>query len=49
MSENVFGCKVTGWKSIQIYALMRLVDNKKTLGEMREEKMKELGMIENGQ
>lgn len=49
MSANVFGCKVTGWKAIQIYALMRLVDNKKTLGEMREEKMKKLGMIENGQ
>lgn len=45
MSANVFGCKVTGWKAIQIYAVMRGVDSKKTLGEMREEKMKELGMI----
>lgn len=45
MSANVFGCKVTGWKAIQIYSLMRLVDNNKTLGEMREEKMRELGMI----
>lgn len=45
MSANVFGCKVTGWKAIQIYALMRLVDSNKTLGEMREEKMRELGMI----
>ena len=46
MSANSFGCKVTGWKAIQIYALMRLVDCKKTLGELREVKMKELGMIE---
>ena len=45
MSMNVFGCKVTGWSAIQSYALMRLVDSKKTLGEMREEKMRELGMI----
>ncbi len=46
MSANVFGCKVTGWKSIQIYSTMRLIDSKKTLGELREEKMRELGMIE---
>ena len=45
MSMNVFGCKVTGWSAIQSYALMRLVDSKKTLGEMREDKMRELGMI----
>lgn len=49
MSMNVFGCKVTGWSAIQSYALMRLIDSKKTLSEMREEKMRELGMIENGQ
>lgn len=45
MSMNVFGCKVTGWSAIQSYALMRLIDSKKTLSEMREEKMRELGMI----
>lgn len=45
MSMNVFGCKVTGWSAIQSYALMRLIGCKKTLSEMREEKMKELGMI----
>ena len=39
------GCFVTGWKAIQIYSTMRLVNNKKTLGKMREEKMKELGII----
>ena len=46
MSMNVFGCKVTGWSAIQSYALMKLVDGKKTLSKMREERMKELGMIE---
>lgn len=46
MSMNVFGCKVTGWSAIQSYALMRLVDSKKTLSEMREEQMRKLGMIE---
>lgn len=46
MTAHRFGRLVTGWKAIQIYATMRLIDNKKTLGEMREEKMRELGMIE---
>lgn len=45
MSMNVFGCKVTGWSAIQSYALMRPVGSKKTLNEIREERMKELGMI----
>ena len=45
MSMNVFGCKVTGWTAIQSYALMRRVEDKKTLSELREEKMRELGMI----
>ena len=45
MSMNVFGCKVTGWSAIQSYANMRLVDSKKTLSKMRDEKMRELGMI----
>lgn len=46
MAAHRFGSLVTGWKAIQIYATMRLIDSKKTLGEMREEKMRELGMIE---
>lgn len=46
MTAHKFGCLVTGWKAIQIYSTMRLINNKKTLGEMREEKMRELGMIE---
>ncbi len=45
MSMNVFGCKITGWSAIQSYANMRLADGKKTLGEMRDEKMRELGLI----
>ena len=45
ISLNAYGCKVTGWKTIQSYAFMRKVDDKKTLSELREEKMKELGMI----
>ena len=45
MSMNAFGCKVTGWRAIQSYAFMKKVDGKKTLYELREAKMKELGMI----
>ena len=44
MSMNAFGCKVTGWSTIRSYAFMRKVDDKKTLSELREEKMKELGI-----
>lgn len=46
MAAHKFGCLVTGWKAIQIYSTMRLVDSKKTLGELREDKMRELAMIE---
>lgn len=45
MSALEFGKKITGWKAIQIYTTMRLVDQTKTLGELREEKMRELGML----
>ena len=45
MAAHKFGTLVTGWKAIQIYTTMRLADGKKTLGQLREEKMKELGMI----
>lgn len=45
MSFNQFGCKITGWKAIQIYAYMKKVGEKDTLAELREEKMHELGMI----
>lgn len=45
MSLNVFGCKITGWSAIQSYAMIRRVDDTKTLSELRDEKMKQLGMI----
>ena len=43
MSMNVFGYRVAGRTAIQSYALTKFVGNNKTLGEMREEKIKELG------
>lgn len=45
MSLNVFGCKITGWSAIQSYAMIRRVDDTETLSELRDEKMKQLGMI----
>ena len=45
MSFNQFGCELTGWKAIQIYAFMKKVGGDKTLSKLREEKMKELGML----
>lgn len=45
MSMNAFSCKVTGWTAIQSYALMKRVGENMTLSELREEKMKELGLI----
>ncbi len=46
MSFNQYGCKVTGWKSIQCYAWMKVVGNNDVLSDLREKKMRELGMIE---
>ena len=43
LSLNAYGCKVTGWTAIQSYAMMKIVGGTKTLSELREEKMKELG------
>lgn len=34
-----------GWSAIQSYAMTRRVDDTKTLSELRDEKMKQLGMI----
>ena len=45
MSFNQFGCELTGWKAIQTYAFMKKVGGDKTLSKLREEKMKELGML----
>lgn len=38
--------RVTGWKAVQTYAMIRQVDSKETLYEIREARMRELGMIE---
>ena len=46
MSFNQFGCELTGWKAIQIYAFMKKVGENKTLAKLREEKMEELGMLD---
>lgn len=46
MSMNAFSCKVTGWTSIQSYALMKIKGSDKTLSELRYNRMLELGMIE---
>ena len=46
MSFNQYGCELTGWKAIQIYAFMKKVGGDKTLSKLREEKMKELGMLD---
>ena len=45
MSFNQYGCEITGWKAIQIYAFMKKVGGTKTLAKLREEKMEELGML----
>lgn len=46
ISFNKFGCIVNGWKAIQIYAYMKIVDGpKETLAELREKRMSELGML----
>ena len=39
MSFNQYGCELTGWKAIQIYAFMKKVGGNKTLAKLREEKM----------
>lgn len=45
MSFNQFGCKLTGWKSIQIYKYMKIVGNDETLDALRYKRMQELGEI----
>ena len=46
MTFSKFGCKVTGWKSINIYAWMKIKGNNDVLSNLREKRMRELGMIE---
>lgn len=44
MSFNQFGCLVTGWKAIQIYAWAKIEGQQKTLDQLRREKMAELDL-----
>ena len=46
ISFNQFGCEITGWKAIQIYAFMKKVGDDKTLAKLREERMFELGILD---
>ena len=46
MSILAWSKKVTGWKAVQTYAMIRQVDSKETLAEIREARMRELGMID---
>ena len=46
MSILAWSKKVTGWKAVQTYAMIRKIDSKETLAEIREVRMRELGMIE---
>lgn len=44
MSFNTFGCKIMGWKTIQIYAFLIVKGETKTLYEKRQQKMEELDL-----
>lgn len=46
MSFNQFGQKITGWKTINCYAWLKIKGKDETLAEMREKRMKEVGMAE---
>lgn len=45
MSIQAWSKKVTGWKAVQTYAMIRQVNSKETLFEIREMRMRELGII----
>lgn len=45
LTFNQFGCKITGWKTIQIYSWMKIEGSTETLSQLREKKMRELQMI----
>ncbi|MBQ3019302.1 MAG: GIY-YIG nuclease family protein [Clostridia bacterium] len=46
LSVQKWAKEITGWKAVQTYAFIKKVGDTKTLNDLREEKMKELGMIE---
>ena len=39
-----FTKRITGWKAVQIYKVLRIEGKKETLGDLREKRMVELGM-----
>ena len=45
MSFNKFCCLITGWQAVQTYAYLKVVGSEHTLASLREQRMKELGMI----
>ena len=47
ISFNQFGCEVTGWKAIQIYACAKVESQNKTLDQLRRGRMEELGLLNN--
>ena len=46
LSIQKWAKEITGWQAVQTYAFIKKVDSKQTLSELREEKMRALGMIE---
>lgn len=46
LSFQKWAKEITGWQSVQTYAYIKKVGTTQTLSELREEKMRELGMIE---
>lgn len=45
MSFNAFGCLITGWKTIQIYAYLIILGETESLDEKRHHRMMELNLI----
>lgn len=46
LSIQKWAKEITGWQAVQTYAFIKQVGMTQTLSELREEKMRELGMIE---
>ena len=46
LSIQKWAKEITGWQAVQTYAFIKQVGSTQTLSELREDKKKELGMIE---
>ena len=46
LSIQKWAKEITGWQAVQTYAFVKQVGSKQTLMELREDKMRELGMID---